>query len=270
MSEATETQREIAAVLELLSEANCRLDGVVDEIAITPDPVVYSNPLIQRLRREYWIAVRTVGVRTYAAHLELTVPKLKSIVETADIPEFGTTPVRWSEFDPVVIEWLFEAFKASSLNWTRFCSKNGYSPSSLGQVFSKTWPDEWTKVLEGKQLKSTRYRIGADLERRIRDALKLRGFYAFRSPASKSPADIIALRDGEILLVQCKRSGALPPAEWNALMDLCDQTGGRPIMVENPFPGCTNWFELTERKLTRGGGTKIPFELPEPKRTVHV
>lgn len=51
-----------------------------------------------------------------------------------------------------------------------------------------------------------RYRAGANFERRVRKDLENKGWVVFRSAGSHSPADLIALRFGEVMLVQCQVS----------------------------------------------------------------
>jgi hypothetical protein len=54
-----------------------------------------------------------------------------------------------------------------------------------------------------------------------------------------------------MLLVQCKRGGSLPPAEWNALYDLAIQTGGVPILAEYTPRKPVMLWRLTGRKESR-------------------
>ncbi|GAG60376.1 unnamed protein product [marine sediment metagenome] len=48
------------------------------------------------------------------------------------------------------------------------------------------------------------YSKGANFERRVRKHLEQQGWVVFRSAGSHSPADLIALKSGEVLLVQCQ------------------------------------------------------------------
>lgn len=61
------------------------------------------------------------------------------------------------------------------------------------------------------------YRKGADLERAAAKVLIGNGYLVIRSAGSKSPVDLVALKRGETVLVQCKVDGYLTPSERNEL-----------------------------------------------------
>ena len=50
----------------------------------------------------------------------------------------------------------------------------------------------------------TNYSRGASFERRVRDHLRGEGYFVVRSAQSKGDFDLVALKLGEVLLVQCK------------------------------------------------------------------
>ncbi|MFI1165578.1 restriction endonuclease [Streptomyces sp. NPDC020801] len=91
------------------------------------------------------------------------------------------------------------------------------------------------------------YHRGRDLEHRVRTHLREEGYEVLRTAGSKSKVDLVAIKPGQILLVQCKRSGALPPAEWNALWDLAQMVGAVPVLAEQLTRGRKYW-RLTARK----------------------
>jgi Holliday junction resolvase len=52
------------------------------------------------------------------------------------------------------------------------------------------------------------YKIGYYYERKVKKMLEKEGYLVWRSPASKSPVDIIAINDkGHVRLIQVKRKG---------------------------------------------------------------
>ena len=72
----------------------------------------------------------------------------------------------------------------------------------------------------------SRYDGGADLERAAKKVLEDSGYYVVRSAGSKGAADLVALKMGEALLVQCKKGGRyLEPAERVALRKLALSVG---------------------------------------------
>ncbi|WP_370665372.1 restriction endonuclease [Streptomyces sp. IBSBF 2507] len=91
------------------------------------------------------------------------------------------------------------------------------------------------------------YARGRDLEHRVRTHLREEGYEVLRTAGSKSKVDLVAIKTGQILFVQCKRSGALPPAEWNALWDLAQMVGAVPVLAEQLTRGRKYW-RLTGRK----------------------
>ena len=97
----------------------------------------------------------------------------------------------------------------------------------------------------------TRYDNGARFEREIVSDLRSKGYIAERIAGSHSPADVHANKPGTVMFIQCKRNGVLPPSEWNAFLDYCEQAGARPIMAMKPKRGIA-YFELTGRKEKRG------------------
>jgi Holliday junction resolvase len=111
---------------------------------------------------------------------------------------------------------------------------------------------------------STGYRLGRDLEYRVKQLLELDGYWVMRAAASKGTADLAAIKPGQVLLVQCKRSGALPPAEWNELYDLAARLGAVPLMARRGARG-TQLLRLTARKDgTRRRQPMEPFSTDEP------
>ena len=75
------------------------------------------------------------------------------------------------------------------------------------------------------------YRSGQAFEYRVRDALRAMGYYCLRSPQSRSPLDLVAIKRGAVLFVQCKRSGALGVDAWNALYELAAACGAIPLLA---------------------------------------
>lgn len=98
---------------------------------------------------------------------------------------------------------------------------------------------------------NTNYRRGADFERRVVHDLEGKGFAVVRSAGSHKPADVIAMRHGKTVCVQCKRDGRLPPDEWNKFLDWCWVAGAIPVMASTPGRGI-EYNRLTGRKEHRG------------------
>ena len=77
----------------------------------------------------------------------------------------------------------------------------------------------------------TNYRNGSALELAAKRALEDNGYYVVKSGGSKGVADLVALKPGETLLVQCKTNGYLLPAERVQLRQLALRVGAVPLVV---------------------------------------
>lgn len=88
--------------------------------------------------------------------------------------------------------------------------------------------------------KSNRRR-GDYFERQTRAALTARGWVIVRAAGSLGVADLCALRAGNTpLLVSCKISGILRPAERAALLDAARIGGARAVVAMRSQPGHVN------------------------------
>lgn len=96
---------------------------------------------------------------------------------------------------------------------------------------------------------NTNYRRGRGLEYYVRDRLAEMGYVTLRSPASKGPADVVAMRPGEVYFVQCKVAGYMGVGEWNELMDYAERAGATPILATRGAGGRgVEYYRLTGRK----------------------
>lgn len=99
----------------------------------------------------------------------------------------------------------------------------------------------------------TEYERGAYLERRVRAHLQHDGYLVVRSAGSKSPLDLLAVKVGETLLIQVKRGGRLPVADWNELVDLADYYAGHAILATSDEKrGRLRFWRLTGRRKPYG------------------
>jgi Holliday junction resolvase len=99
---------------------------------------------------------------------------------------------------------------------------------------------------------TTGYQLGTALEHRAKQLLERDGYFVVRAAASKGLVDLVAIKPTQLLLVQCKRSGSLPPAEWNGLFDLALSLGAIPLMASKG-PRGTQFHQLTGRKTGKRG-----------------
>ena len=113
---------------------------------------------------------------------------------------------------------------------------------------------------------TTNYKRGADFERRAQKFLERIGYAVVRSAGSHSPADLVAMRHGELVCVQCKRDGRLDPEEWNDFWEFCELAGALPVIAKvGPQGKCVVYNVLTSRKDGRGRQPLAPW-LPQRER----
>ena len=68
------------------------------------------------------------------------------------------------------------------------------------------------------------YSRGADFERRVQKYFEKQGYFVIRSAGSHSLIDLVALKGGEVQLIQCKTDGVLSVAERQQLQELARDT----------------------------------------------
>jgi Holliday junction resolvase len=156
----------------------------------------------------------------------------------------------WKYMTEEAASLIWEDFKASKYGLKAYCDKRGYDDLGFSKRMKELFSDEYEHVIELKAPKGTPYKLGRAVEYRVRDLLKVAGYFVMRSPQSKSPVDLLAVASGVTLMVQCKRSGSIGVAEWNTLFELATSTGAKPILA------------MTDAKRGRG---LLLFEMTAPK-----
>jgi Holliday junction resolvase len=99
------------------------------------------------------------------------------------------------------------------------------------------------------------YAKGTRFEHKVRDDLETNGYAVVRAAGSKggTKADLLGFKPGQLLLVQCKRTGkTLPAEEWNRLVEVASWIPGAVAL----------WAEKGPRgqavAYTRLLGPKVP------------
>lgn len=77
----------------------------------------------------------------------------------------------------------------------------------------------------------SKYGDGYRFECKTRDALRADGYEVIRSAGSKTKIDLIAIKQDQILFVQCKLDGLCPPAERSALLALARMVDAVPLVA---------------------------------------
>lgn len=114
------------------------------------------------------------------------------------------------------------------------------------------------------------YARGARVENIIADELRERGYDIIRSAGSKGGADLVALHDLEIALIQVKvGASALPkPAERERLLRMARRVPGTvPVVAyRTPMPGNARERVIVWRELTGAGPRDWRVWLPRDSR----
>ena len=75
------------------------------------------------------------------------------------------------------------------------------------------------------------YEVGRRLEYRVRDLFHKNGFFVIRAAQSK-PIDLVCLRDGKSVLVECKAGGSfLGEARKQELLELGQKSGAVVVLA---------------------------------------
>ena len=119
---------------------------------------------------------------------------------------------------------------------------------------------------------SRQYQTGNRWEQRTAELFADEGYETWQTRGSKGPADIIAIKPGQVALIQVKRVNLTDPNmsriisgdEWNALYDLATWIGAVPVLAD--WTGVTK-TTLRLRRLTgphepkREHWPAVPFHL---------
>jgi len=96
----------------------------------------------------------------------------------------------------------------------------------------------------------TAYQVGKRFEDKTRNHLRSEGYDVTRAAGSKTKLDLIAMKPGQLLFVQCKRDGAIGPAEWGRLVELAGWVGAIPVLAVNGPRGYgVDYWRLLGRKV---------------------
>lgn len=104
---------------------------------------------------------------------------------------------------------------------------------------------------------------GDYLERQTKAALEAFGWVVVRAAGSLGAADLLAIRAGfRPLLVACKITGYLLPAERRALIEWAAKGDARALMAQRTKPGRVGLWEVHEDAKKR----PPVDELPAPRK----
>ena len=108
------------------------------------------------------------------------------------------------------------------------------------------------------------YRKGYLFERKTKLFLEEKGFLVIRSPASKSPYDLIAIKDNLKLFIQCKKTTKkyLYVYDLDSLIEISKRERGLPLLVYsfNRTPMYAMLIDEVSVKLKKDSNHKLLVE----------
>lgn len=80
-----------------------------------------------------------------------------------------------------------------------------------------------------------KYISGTRFELKIRNMVRELGYYASRTPGSKTKVDVFVVEanTGRVIFVQCKNKGDISIAEWNEFFNLSKLYKATPVLAWN-------------------------------------
>lgn len=126
---------------------------------------------------------------------------------------------------------LIKQFRESGMPLYEFAPSIGFIEETLRRQLMLVVPDDFRAATEVSRLKfNTVYRRGRNFELKIRRHLVSLGYVCMVSPQSHGPADLLAVKNGKIFLIQCKQGNRIKRKERIALISMSKQAGGIPIV----------------------------------------
>ena len=109
---------------------------------------------------------------------------------------------------------------------------------------------------------ATNYERGRSFEYSVMNNLKRLGYTCMRSYASRTPADVWAVKCGRVAFIQAKLHGKISKAEWDSFFAYCQSAGAVPIIAKRP-DGKTRGVEFYLVRNRRGVGAR-PWVMVTP------
>jgi Holliday junction resolvase len=97
----------------------------------------------------------------------------------------------------------------------------------------------------------TQYAKGYAFEQKVAGDLTQDGYFVIRAGGSHGVADLVALKSGQVLLVQCKTNGVISIGDWNALYGVAERVGAVALVAHRPSRGAVAYRRLDARRVAR-------------------
>ena len=227
--------------------------GKIPDLKTPPETVAI-------VQAEYDDYRRRGEVRELAKRLGLTLQAVYKIANRIGIGAriHKQTRGKWMHMTEDGAQALFDEWKNSGHPVSIFCRLRKVDRLGFSRTLQRFFPAEYEATVEANQPKQGRYRRGRAFEYVVRDHLKSIGYVCFRSPMSRSPVDLAAIRADRVLFVQCKKHGVLGPKEWNEIFDMSLPVKAVPLLARRKGYRDIEYLKLTDRK--DGSKKRQPFE----------
>ena len=100
----------------------------------------------------------------------------------------------------------------------------------------------------------TNYSRGYAFEQKCAGVLTQDGYFCVRSGGSHGIADLVALKPGQVVLIQAKIDGKTTLDEWNRLYALANRLGAVPLIASRPKRGVVEFWRPLGPRLPRQAG----------------
>lgn len=99
----------------------------------------------------------------------------------------------------------------------------------------------------------TQYARGTAFERTVAKRLEEDGYYVVRAAGSRGAADLVALKTGHVVLVQCKLGGIaeLGTLPWNKFLATAKGVGALAVVASRPQRGVVAYHRLVSSRVPR-------------------
>lgn len=174
-----------------------------------------------------------LSLNAYCKKIHRTARTLIRLFKEFIPEEYETFTRKQVRFEPTEeeVRKLLEGYRKTHLPMRIFAGSVEHNHKILVREFKRCFPDEYADIVEIKLKSNKLYEKGRRFEYRVRDHLQEKGYFVLRSPRSGGPADLVALKRGEILLIQCKMNGYLPSDEEKQLIALTKSLGAKAILA---------------------------------------
>jgi Holliday junction resolvase len=105
--------------------------------------------------------------------------------------------------------------------------------------------EKFREIELSRKPKQAPYKLGRSLEYAVASAFRKVGYWTIRAAQSRGEADIVAIRKGEVMLIQCKRGGSISSDEWNCLYLLALNLGANAIVADRRTGRGINYVLVT-------------------------